>query len=208
MGRKFKLLLPNGNQATVSLSKFTRGDLYGVKRVEKRSIEGVPLKAVALTADGAHIIPEKATSSNYWTDDGQFVTKNQYINVTAQGEPIPVQESVYSIGAELTETISLEDFFGYDIEATYILESEEDLSDLVAKCESLLQEDRLFRFKYAYLPTAYPNDALLIPHQGKIIIMLGTYAEPVWIGPATNIALFFADLEEEEDEEIDFTAVW
>jgi hypothetical protein len=208
MARKFKLFLPDGIDATVSLSKFTRGDLYGVKRVEKRSLTNDVLKSVSLTADGAHIIPERGFSSNFWTEDGRYISKDEYINVTSEGEPIPVTESTYTTGARLTETISVEDFFRYDIESTYLLESDSDLSELFETCEKLLNEGRIFRFKYAYNPTAYPSDALLVPYEKKIIIMLGTYAEPVWIEPTTNIALFFADLDEEEEEEIDFTKVW
>ena len=206
MPREFAMLLPDGNQIDVSLSKFTRGDIYGVKRREKRDLEGTPLRKGRITADGFHLIPDKGTSNQDIDEEGNLVERANTVPATIEGEPCPIVESMFKTGVQLTETISLEEYFHHDIDKTYVLESEVSLASLLDKCVSLLDEERLFTFTYAWTASHDPSTAMLVPFDGSIVVLVGKRAELKWVGPDTQVLALFEDIV--EDEEFDFEEAW
>ncbi len=108
---------------------------------------------------------------------------------------------MYDEPINLNSTISLQDYFCYDFERTYILETE-DAEELIKECITLFDKNKLIRFKYAYYATHDSKDAILIPLDNSIIVVVGKYEEPIYVKPKQT--LFYDD---EDEEELEFD-VW
>jgi len=189
----------------VRLQKFSRDTLYGKSHVEKRGKDGIVYQHANLTMDGTHILPSKAISAHYIDPQGNYVAET--LLVDPEGKAIPVVRSMFTEPVKLSKTISLEDYFSYNIDTTYILTADniEDLIPLYLDCQALLEQHKLFRFTYVYYDTTAPRDAILVPKQGDIYVLVGEYAEPIML---SQTEILYSDIEEEElEEEIAFE-VW
>lgn len=206
MPRKFKMLLPDGKNIEASLAKFTRGDIYGVKRRERRDVEGNPLKQARITLDGFHLIPNKGTSTQIIDEEGNFVERGSTVVATLEGEPCPLTESMFSTGVDLKATITLEEYLHHDIERTYVLESEFPLGALYEDCVARLEEGELYAFTYAWMATHDPSRAILLPVEGTIVVAVGKQVTLKWVGPDTQVLALFEDII--EDEEFEFEESW
>ena len=63
--------------------------------------------------------------------------------------------------------------------------------------KSVFEEDKLLKFTYAYYDTTNPKDAILIPQEDKISVVIGEYSQPLMLKPE------MIDIYEEEEEEED-----
>ncbi len=108
----------------VTLKIFSRETLYGKRTVEKRGDDEKAYDNALLTKDVAHILPNKAISSQYVDSKGNYVANTLLVN--EEGEAIPITRSMFNEPVELTEAISLEKYFNFQIERTYILNSEKE----------------------------------------------------------------------------------
>lgn len=204
--RQFKMILPDGNEIDASLKKFTRGDIYGVKRREKRDLQGNVLTRARITADGLHVIPAGGLRMQAMDEDGFLVERGDTIPATPDGEPCPVVESIFTTGVHLSRTITVEEHLHHDIERTYVLESDAPLDTLHEKCVALLGEQRLLAFDYAWTATPAPLTGIVIPFEGKLVVAVGRQADVKWVGPDTQLLGLFEDII--EDEEFDFEETW
>jgi hypothetical protein len=189
----------------VTLNVFTRETLYGKGRVEKRGEGGKKYQNALLTKDGAHILPSKALSSQYCDPKGNYVANT--LLVDAEGKAIPVVRSMFKEPVNLSQAILIEDYFSFQIERTYVVNSEqaEGLQRLYTACEKLLNQKKLFRFPYAYYDTTTQRDILLVPKDGHLFGVVGEFAELILLKPTQ---ILYSDIEEEElEEEIAFE-IW
>lgn len=186
------------------LKPFSRDSTYGSKIVEKRTENGEVLRDAYLVFDGTHILTSGSLSSSYFDENGNVVSKT--IVVDEKGKEIHKVPSTYKSLINLTDTISISDYFCYDIERTYTLgsEDEEELNLLLLDCQILFEQNKLIKFQYAYLDTIEPLDAILIPKDDTIVVVTGKYSEPEML---ETTRIVYADEEEELEEEIDFD-VW
>ncbi|MFX1286830.1 MAG: hypothetical protein ACFFB5_24540 [Promethearchaeota archaeon] len=188
----------------VILKTFSRDDLYGKSIVEKRGEDGTVYQQANLTLDGTQILPYKGIGANYIDINGTYLSKT--LLVDSEDKAIPITRSIYKEPVKLSKTISIDDYFGYVIERTYILTSEQtsDLNRLYSVCEKLLEQGKLYRFTYAYYDTATPRDAILLPKNEVLYVAIGEYAEPIMVSPSE---ILYSDIEEELEEEIAFE-IW
>ncbi len=211
MVRTFMLRLPGTAEVKASLEKFQRSDLYGYKIYERRDEAGSVLAQARITWDGQHIIPDKGATQIFLDEDKNYVPSADIYDVDKEGEPLQEQPSSYKIGIDLENTITIDEFFTHNFETTYTLSSLDDPASLLliqVACEALLRTGKLYTFKYAYLDSYYPQDAVIIPHDGDLVVAIGKRFELRWIGPATDVEELFKDIEEEDEEEISFGEVW
>jgi len=115
---------------------------------------------------------------------------------------------MYKAPVNLQKTITIEEYFGYDIERSYVLNSDnlEELTLLLLECKILLEKGQLFRFKYAYNDTIKPQEAILLPQDDKIIVVVGKYVAPIML-EVSQIVYEGEEEDEETEEEIDFD-IW
>ncbi len=199
MPRKLTLQV-EGKDIVGSLKAFSRDDVYGKITLERRDNDGVVFKNAYLSSDGTHVIPSSGTGSSYLNEDG-FYTKDTII-VGEDGKELPKTKSMYSGPVSIESTINLLDYFCYDIERIYILESD-NLQELKNACVKLLEEqDKLYKFIYAYYDTVEPKDAILFPKEDALLVAIGEYVAPVMLKPQE---ILYYDEEEEEEPEFD---VW
>lgn len=177
-----------------SLSSFSRDSSYGRQLYEKRGEDGTVYQTVYLIEDGSLFILPKSTNSDYFDEKGRYIEKK--IPVDEDGKEIPIIPSMYKSTIDLKNIISLQDYFNYSIERSYILNSEnsEELTLLSIECQILFEDNQLLKFPYAYYDTLEPRDAILIPKDEKIVVVVGRYTEPEFF-KVTEI-----DYEEEEEE--------
>ena len=189
----------------VSLQSFSRDTLYGKSSIERRGEANEIYSNALLPRDGAHILPYRAIGANYTDPEGNFLAETLLID--SDGKAIPVARSMFKEPVKLTRTISLKDFYAYNVDRTYVLKSEniDALDRFYLACRKLLEQDRLYRFTYAYYDSTNPQDAILVPKDDNIFIVFGEYAELIMLKPSE---ILFSDIEEEElEEEIAFE-VW
>ncbi|MFX1239529.1 MAG: hypothetical protein ACFFAS_14040 [Promethearchaeota archaeon] len=198
MPRKLTLQL-DGKDIVGSLKVVSRDDVYGKITLERRDNGGTVFKNAYLSSDGTHVIPSGGMGSSYIDEEG-FYTKDTVV-VGEDGERLPITKSMYSSPVNIESTINLLDYFCYDIERIYLLESD-NLEGLKSKCEKLLEEDKLYKFTYAYYDTFEPKDAILFPKDNVLLVAVGIYVAPVMLKPQE--ILYY---EEEEEEETEFD-VW
>jgi len=189
----------------VTLKVVSRETLYGKGSVEKRGEGEEVYKNALLTRDGAHILPSKALSSHYVDPEGNYVADTLLVDVDEKA--IPVIRSMFKEPVNLSKAISLEDYFSFQVERTYIVNSvqEEEIHRLYRACENLLEQKKLYRFAYAYYDTTTRRDVILIPKDEQLFAVVGEFAELILL---KSTQILYSDIEEEElEEEIAFE-IW
>lgn len=194
----------DGIEVKAYLQKFSREMLYGRSRVERRSEGGDLYQTAYLTSDGTKILTSNGFGSNYMTAEGKI--PSDIIKVDEQGEPISVQPSMFKGAISLEDTISIKDYFHYQIEYSYILNSDMDLRPIKAACSNIWKERRLFAFPYAYYETTLRRDAILLLKDDVIFIVVGVYQEPQLTAQA-DIMYFDEVIEQQLEEDLMFE-VW
>jgi hypothetical protein len=188
-----------------SLKVFSRDMLYGKSTVEKRGAGGEIYRNAFLTLDGTHILPSKSISAHYVDPHGNYIEDTMLVD--EDGKAIPVTRSKYKEPVKLSKTISFEDYFSYNVERTYILTSEqkEVLHQLYLVCKKLLTQKKLYHFTYAYYDTTNPREAILLPKDNQLFVIVAEFTELILLKPSE---ILYSDIEEEElEEEIAFE-VW
>jgi len=102
-----------------NLKPFSRDSIYGRKIIEKRTEEGSVLQHVYLTSDGIHILFSRGIGSSYLDKSGNYHAK--IVDVDEDGKEIPKTLSMYKAPVNLQKTITIEEYFGYDIERSIIV---------------------------------------------------------------------------------------
>jgi hypothetical protein len=208
MPRKLRLAPSKGAAAIeVSLRKFTPEDIYGKKTLEQRTATGEILSHISVTIDGSNFLTSGSTSSQYVDENGLFVPS--VIPTDQDGKQLPVVDDMFKSGdVQLSQIISLEDFFTFNMSKTYMLESEEDLTPLFERCQKLLAEKKFLTFTYAYYRTAFPEMAVLIPVEKYIVVEVGIPTPLLWAKLNTNLTAVFSEEESEEEGEQEFGEFW
>lgn len=221
--RKISLFLDE-RELDISIKKFFRGDLYGTRRTVKLNSEDEenPLKTLSISSDGAYILPKGSFSSQYFDQKENFIKKEEVIQTDREGNPLKEEiPSIFDTGIHLTE-ITFQEYFNYDIDATYAITHDPDKPDngelLFQCCQSLLlDEDKLFKFTYAWRPTQHPSEGILLPvddNQGhrEVIIAIGKWAPEVWSESTLDLLELKKqvqkDDEEDDEEMISFEDAW
>ena len=192
------------------IAPFSRDSIYGRKLIEKRGEDGSKYKTVYLTEEGTLIVVPGATGTDYFTEEGNYVKK--VVIVDEEEKEIPITYSMFKSSVDLKNTISIEQYFNYDIERSYVLQSDnqEELTLLLLECQIMLESNLLMKFPYAYYDTIEKRDAILVPKEDKIVMLVGVYTEPEFIS-VTEIEYEEEEEEVEEEEEeqgeIDFD-IW
>jgi hypothetical protein len=189
----------------VSLHPFSRDTLYGKSSREKRGEEGELYTNALITLDGTHILPYGGIGANYIDPDGNYLEET--LLVDSDGKAIPVERSMYNTPVRLSKTVSLQDYYSYNIDRAYIVRSEEmdDLNRLTSICEKLLEQDKMYRLTYAYYDTTTPRDMVLIPKEGDLFAVVGEAVKLILLKPTE---ILYSDIEEEELEEELAFEVW
>lgn len=194
----------NGTEVRVYLQKFSRELLYGKSRVERRSEDGEIYQTAYLTSDGMNILTSNGFGSNYMTPEGGI--PKAIIKVNEQGEPIPIQPSMFKDIIHLKDTISIQEYFHYQIEYSYILNSDTDLAPIKDACKNVWEQNKLFSFPYAYYETTLKRDALLILKDDIIFVVVGAYQEPR-LTAQSDVMYLDEVIEQQLEEELVFE-VW
>jgi hypothetical protein len=194
----------NGTEVKAYLQKFSRDMLYGKSRVERRSEDGKIYRTAYLTSDGTNILTSDGFGSNYMTPKGKIPLK--VIKVDEQGEPLPIQPSMFKGAITLEHTIPLQDYFHYEIEYSYILHSDADLTPIKRACERAWEERQLHVFPYAYYETTLSREAILILKDDTIFVIVGTHQQPL-LTTQSDIMYLDEVLEQQLEEELIFE-VW
>jgi len=205
MARKIKMSFSDEHEFYFTLKKFTKGDLYGIKTKEKR-LDNKLLKTVSISSDGSHILPKGSTSLQFLDADGKYIERNDVEIFSKEGEKIELTPSMFGTGVNLEE-ITFSDYFRYNFVTSYYLNIENDAQyDLLyLKCTDYFENEKLFKFKYTFRETTHPQEAVLIPKDEKIIVLVGTYAPEIYNTPVLNIQEFS---EINDEDEIKFEDIW
>lgn len=209
MARIFTLFGKQIPPIHLSLTKFTKEDVYGIREKIPRDSEGNILMRVSINVDGNLIFPEGALAQLYWDSKNKYVDSSEIIETTFEGTPLAKIPSIFDKPVELIDSISFQDFFRYDISGSYSINSQDNLSQLETECKNLFQQHRLYRIQYAYTSTAHPVDGIIIPFKDQLILLTGIYIEPVWSYVSMNVDELFGNLDElEDEEEMLFQEIW
>jgi hypothetical protein len=187
------------------MQKFTKQDLYGQKTVEKIWNDVELLQNLSITRDGINILPNGAIASQYCDVDGNYIPRTDVVNTDGEGKVLEKQPSMFSQENRL-DIIEFEDLFRYDIIRAHILEISENFDELYSKCQSLFAEDKLYKFCYAYRATTDVHDAILLPHDNQIFLLVGDYAALRWT--SSEIDLDHLQTMAEDGKSLKFEESW
>jgi len=181
---------------------FSRDSAYGRQSYEKRGEDGKPYRTMFLIEDGSLFIFPNSTSSDYFDEKGRYIEKK--IPVDEEGKEFTVIPSMYKSTIDLKNTISIQEYFNYSIERTYFLNSEssDELMLLSLECQLLFENNQLLKFPYAYYDTLDRREAILIPKEDKIVVVVGRYAKPEFF-KVTEIDYTEEEEQEQEQEDVD-----
>ena len=206
MARTIKMNFQDNESLQFTLKKFSRGDLYGIKTVEKHSNDGDLLNTVYISMDGAHILPKGSTSSQFLDEDGRYIEKSEVELYIDNGEKVEKVPSMFDTGVTLEE-ISFCEYFQYDFKTSYYLDVQNTahFDFLYEKCNNLFESEKLFKFRYVFRETHHPQEAILIPKDGKIIVVVGAYSPEIYNSPVLNLQEFSKI---DDEDEIKFEDIW
>ncbi len=205
MARKIKMSLSDGHEIYFTLKKFTKGDLYGIKTKEKR-MDNKLLKTVSISSDGAHILSNGSTTLQFLDEDGKYIERKDIEIFSNFGEKIELTPSMFDSGVILEE-ITFSDYFRYNFVTSYYLNIQDGAQNdlLYSKCIDFFENEKLLKFEYTFRETSHPQEAVLIPKDDKIIVVVGTYAPEIYNTPVLSIQKFS---EINDEDEIKFEDIW
>lgn len=200
MPRKFDLVV-DGELAHAWLDKFTAEDLYGKRGREFVGENGEEFHKGYITSDGMTILESGCYKQNYLTESGIPLSYRGLVKYD-DGKPLPFVESTYKKSNKLEDfdEIFLTELSLFSISRTYVLRTEDDsvLQDLKQRVRELYEDGLLLKSPYAYYRSQTPDEMILFPKWGEIVVFIGKMAEPV-TGRKDEIIV---EYDEEADEEL------
>lgn len=198
----------------ISLVPFNWETIYGKLELLKKGEKNEIYLNAYQNEDGRNIIPQKqhAYETLYLDTKGDIRKRKELIEVDLDENILPKYTSTKIINLNKLDTISINDFYLYDILNTYLIISEKEVE--LKKVWNILnnyyrQENELFHFQFVYSgETTTPKEAILIPYnQEKIIVLIGKKGNVVWEGKEKIEDLLEIETIE-EIEEIQFSEYW
>jgi hypothetical protein len=197
----------------IRLMPFNWDSIYGKLKLLKRGEKDEPFLNAYQNEDGRNIIPIKqhAYETSYLDVEGSVHKKKALIEVDLDENTLPKYASTKIINLNELDSLSINDFYLYDISSTYIIVSDEDMK--LKKIGNVLnnfydQEKELFCFQFVFSgETTTQKKAILIPYQKEIVVFVGKRGNIAWEGK-TKIESLLEIETIEEIEEILFSEYW
>lgn len=187
-----------------SLNKVDRSKLYGFKEVQALDEANDVCDLATLAGDGCTLIGRGGTGLGWLDADGSWREKAALMPVDTDGNKIEPVPSSFSAPIKLFETATVEEYLEHNIRLVYALESDSDLTDLMAE----LNRGTIFKFAYSYRGGLEADAAfLLLNDAGQPMMVVGTPTKVEFVGMAAA-ATAAEEAEESDDiEMMDFDMI-
>ena len=189
---------------TASPTLIDRKKLYGWTENLAFDDQGNECKLVSMDESGTLIIPKGGIGLGILSPEGNWVQRSQLKAVNFNNEPVDLIASSYSSTIELKEKVSYEEYLDHSITAFYQLENiDNGLIEWIG--------NDIYRFEYCYRDSYEGKPAFLLVSEDteknkQLFMMLGApnNFEMLSIVQA-EVLETEVDVEEEDNEEIDFS---
>ena len=190
-------------EVAFSLNKVDRSKLYGFKEVQALDESNHVCDLATLAGDGRTLIGRGGTGLGWLDADGGWRDKAELVPVDTDGNKIEPVPSSFSAPIKLFDTATVEDYLEHNIRLVYALESEDDLTDVMAE----LNRGTIFKFAYSYRGGLEADRAFLLNNdEGQAMMAVGTPTKVEFVGMAAAAAAEEAE-EIEDIEMMDFDMI-
>lgn len=188
-------------ELSLQLNKVDRARLYGFKEVEVLDEQDRRCELATLANDGRTVIGRGGTGIGYVSADGEWRDKSQLKPVDLEGNEIRPAPSSYSAPVELSTVVSIDDYLQHNIRLVYLLESDDDLADLIEE----VQQGAIYKFPYSFRGGLEADAGFLLADEdGQLFMAVGNPTNVEFIGLAQVAAMVEEEDEEEETDLMDF----
>jgi len=188
-------------------TKVDRSKLYGFKEVEVMDEDNQLCELATLAGDGKTIVGRGGTAVGYLTVDGLWSDRSELMPVNLEGQQIPAAASSFDAPIALTETISVDKFFDYDIRTVYLLRG----TQLPEALKQRLQQGEIFRFSFSFRGGVEADPAFLLMNvDGDLFLLVAKETNLHFVGLQQAATVSEEDQgpeDEGESEELDFSMI-
>jgi hypothetical protein len=205
-------LIYEGKPLAFSLQKIDRAALYGYVESEAVNADGEVCSRALLAGDGHTIAGKGDTALAYLSPDGLWRERSELRSVDARDGAaiVPVKPTfAFPVNLEGKETCH-DEYLNCMIRLVYRLQAEPDDGNGV-KYDALLNdllEGGMFRFPFSYRGGDLADDGfLLCGSDNEVYLAVGSRCHIEYASLAYNPLPDPDELDEEEEEELDFSMV-
>lgn len=189
---------------SLTLNRVDRSKLYGFKEVQALDESNEVCDLATLAGDGCTLIGRGGTGLGWLDADGDWREKAKLVPVDTDGNQIEPVPSSFSAPIKLFETATPEEYLEHNIRLVYALESDSDLTDLMAE----LNRGTIFKFDYSYRGGLEADAAFLLCNDdGQPMMVVGSKTKVEFVGMAAPAAAAGEPEEGEEIEMMDFDMI-
>lgn len=159
-----------GTDTIFGMNKVDRSRLYGYKELEVLDDDGHPCELATLADDGHTLVGKGGTGIGYMTADGDWCDKGSLRPVNLEGETIVPVKSSFGAPIELTDEVSVDEYFRHSIRLAYFMDLPEnaDKDPLIRK----VIDGAIFKFEYSYRGGLEADTGFLLANDEKQVFML------------------------------------
>ena len=190
----------NGGEFSAEIEKVDRGTLYGSGVVEAFDEDDNRCDLITLDGDGRTMIPVGGVANVVVSEDGDLLSANDLIAVTADDQVIEPVKSSFLDPIEISQKASIEDYLSHLVKSVYQLVPGENFESLV----DLLGSGDIYKFPFSYRGGFAADTAFLLANEDKLPFMIiCTPAEISYV--SFNDAAGQEAESDEEDADTDFS---
>jgi hypothetical protein len=187
-----------------SLNKVDRSKLYGFKEVQAVDDANEVCDLATLAGDGCTLIGRGGTGLGWLDADGSWREKAALIPVDTDGNEIKPVPSSFSAPIKLFETATVEEYLEHNIRLVYALQSDSDLTDLMAE----LDRGTIFKFAYSFRGGLEADAAFLLNNEaGQPMMVVGTPTKVEFVGMTAPAAAAEETADGDDIEMMDFDMI-
>ena len=178
--------------------KIERKKLYGCNKIIVYDEEGMECESASLDEGASGLIPKGGLGLGILSPEGLWVERSTLKAVNADGKDAVLISSSYDSVITLNKKISARDLLDHCITGFYEL-------PFPGLANAIGQD--ILSFEYCYRASYEPSSAFILASEESAFMLIGYKAEFETLSLAEEAFLDEEDIEEDEDEDIDFSNV-
>jgi len=197
MGKNLSFSINNTLYGGVPV-KIERKKLYGSTKTIVYDEEGMECETARLDEGASGLIPKGGLGLGILSPDGLWVERSTLKAVNPNGKDAVFVSSSYDSAITLNKKVTAQDLLDHCITGFYELP--------FPGFASVIGQD-IYSFEYCYRASYEPSSAFLLASDGSVFMLIGYKAEFESLGLAEEVFLDEDEIEEDDEEDIDFTNV-
>jgi hypothetical protein len=200
MARPLVLVL-DGVEYSVSITKIDRDKLYGRVEIEAFDEKGLEASLRVLAADGKTLIDKGGTALTMINDKGDSIERSELTPVNIEGKPIEQVPSSFN-EKNILKPADVEDYFTQIIKSVYLVGSYEENS--IKDLQDTLSDGRMYTFPFSWRGGIEHDNAYILNSGGDLFMVVGKQADFQFVKLNQAVTLDASEEEEITGDDLDF----